>query len=333
MSRPRRWASAGLAAFGVLLFAAGTLLAVQGYRAADSPAAVVTGYFGALARGDAGAALAYGALPAGGRQLLTAPVLAGQRAAGPIRDVGVTSVRRDSDVAATVGVRYSLGTDVAEVAPVPVADEIALVRSGGRWRLTRTAVAVTVSVADAPAWAAVAGPTPFGVPDGVQLVFPGAVPVVYRASSLMVAAGAARAVRFAGPTQVVVTASPTPAATRAVTRTVRAALLACVQGPADVDPFCPQPGPTTTGVATFAPVPRSLHGELGAADSLHLTIAVGTASDSGLSVDGQVMANGSWQTLDFDNVAHTQQGPVTLSFEAEVPFDQLTSLTWARSSV
>ena len=90
-----------------VLTLAGTVVAVAGYFTSTGPGRVVRDYFAALSRGDARAALGYGALPDGPRELLTGPVLRAQQQVGRIGPVSVIAIDQDHDTA-SVSVHYAI---------------------------------------------------------------------------------------------------------------------------------------------------------------------------------------------------------------------------------
>src|ERR1700753_1320051 len=105
MRRALYW-TAVLIAVGAL--AGGAVIASPGYSATAGPDGAVRGYFDALARSDAPAALAFGGLPPGPRDMLTSQVLAEQQQIAPLRNVQIHDVRQDGSQA-TVRYSYRLG--------------------------------------------------------------------------------------------------------------------------------------------------------------------------------------------------------------------------------
>ncbi|HKN98738.1 MAG TPA: hypothetical protein VJX10_16585, partial [Pseudonocardiaceae bacterium] len=194
------------------LLLGGLSVAAGAYVAEAQPGTVVLAYFAAVQRGDAAAALGYGARPAGSAALLTPAILAAQNAAGPIQDVAVRHVRRTGDRAA-VDVTYTVGFATG---PVTVADTVPVVRAGHGWRLAHSAVPQELSAGDGSDLARLAG---FAVPDGTYPMFPGAVPVTYITPNLAPAPGS-RVVSFDDGGLVSVDAT--------VSRTGRAALATAV---------------------------------------------------------------------------------------------------------
>lgn len=314
-----------LVVLGLVVAAVGATVAVLSYRAAGTPEAVVRAYFAALADGRAGDALAAGTVPAGGRALVSDDVLAATLATAPIDEVVVS--RADvHGAAATVPVRYRVGG----AQPVEVTDVVPVNRdAAGDWRLTRSAVAVQLTVAQATNWAAVPAARPFAVPDGTQLVFPGVVPVVYRAASLEVTPDT-RTVRFADASSAhEIRAEISPAGATRVADAVRSALTACAAGGVRVDPFCPQPAPGTADGVALRPVPQSFVGSLtGSAPTLTYDVAPGGGGT--VAVTGSVTVSGRWQVLDYDNRAQDRSGTATMTFGATVAVATPGTVTWDR---
>ncbi|MHA3704988.1 hypothetical protein ACXR2U_22685, partial [Jatrophihabitans sp. YIM 134969] len=271
--------------------------------------------------------LAAGAVPGGGRALVSADVLRAALALAPITDVTTGEVTRRGDTA-TVDVGYRLGG----ASPTRVDDVVAVTRVDGRWRLVRSAVPVSLGVDAAATWAAIAAPTPFAIPSGgVQLVFPGAVPVVYR-TPLVQVAGDERVVRLSRTESALrVTAEPTEAGRSTVLKSVLAALTACAAGGEDVDPYCPQPAPGRSGTTVLRSVPGSFAGELQGLDRVDARVAVTPSSAGTFVVTGSVDASGKWQVLDYDNVARGRSGPTALPFTATVPVGATGTVSWDRS--
>jgi hypothetical protein len=99
------WTAVLLSAAAVL---GGSAYAICAHRADPGPQDAVTGYFAALTRGDAPAALAFGAVPRGPHEFLTSAVLAEQQRIAPMRDVRISGVSRTGSRAA-VRFSYRLG--------------------------------------------------------------------------------------------------------------------------------------------------------------------------------------------------------------------------------
>ncbi|MDT4944880.1 MAG: hypothetical protein QOH14_1613, partial [Pseudonocardiales bacterium] len=131
--RGRYWFAVALSLVAVIL---GSTYAYVRYQETAGPDGAVKGYFAALARSNAPAALGFGDPPSGSTSLLTSTVLRDQQKIAPIRDFHVVSTDRHGSHA-TVDVRYRLefgnGTQL-------ISDQVAVVQRGGSWRLATTAV-------------------------------------------------------------------------------------------------------------------------------------------------------------------------------------------------
>ena len=272
-------------AAGVLTLA-GTVVAVAGYFTSTGPGRVVRDYFAALSRGDARAALGYGALPDGPRELLTGPVLRAQQQVGRIGPVSVIAIDQDHDTA-SVSVHYAI-TFAGDTTPNVVDDQVRMIKHGRSWRLTETAVPVDLTLKSAQRRASVAGAV---IPTGRPLVFPGAVPIAFDAPALQLAGLPGRVVRFAHPTpplEVTVSAVGQQMVHDAVT----AALRKCL-GSAHPDPLCPMP---TGGRA----VPGTVRGDIDE-EIPELTVTVAPDADGRIEVTGKVPVTGSYTVLTFEN--------------------------------
>ncbi len=106
---PRRHRGVFWAAVLIALAAAvaGTALALNSYQSATRPDSIVRGYLDAVARGDAPAALGYGAVPSGSTVLLTGAALQAQRSVATMSRLQVLSVQRSGNTA-RVDVQYAL---------------------------------------------------------------------------------------------------------------------------------------------------------------------------------------------------------------------------------
>src|SRR4051812_31040755 len=101
MRRALYWIAVLVALAGLV---GGAAYAYVAYRATSGPDGAVKGYFAALARSDAPAALAFGDVPAGPHELLTSAVLAEQQRIAPLHHVQILDVSRSGGAAS---VRYS----------------------------------------------------------------------------------------------------------------------------------------------------------------------------------------------------------------------------------
>ena len=292
----------------------GSVVAVRAYQASSSPAAAVTGYFAALQRADAPAALGFGALPPGPHALLTSAVLAAQQRIAPIRDVSVVSVDRSGDDA-TVGVTYTLG--FATGARL-VQDRVPLVYRGHAWRLVRTAAATQLHLAQAADRASILGS---GVPDGAVLLFPGAVPISFDTAYLQLdAASSIVTLSGAGATDPTVQVSAPGRA--AVLDALAAALHACLGPAATPDPRCPVPSDRY--------VPGSLRGSFPAAALARVPLGVADDPAGVIRIDAAALpVTGRYQLLDFNNQPLRRSGTVALPLTATSYAVSPIAVNWA----
>lgn len=284
---------AGLAA--AIALCGGSAFALIEHHGNSGPASAVEGYFAALARSDAPAALAYGAVPDGPHDLLTSPVLAEQQRLAPLHDVRIKEVVQDGS-RATVHFSYLLGTARARR---HVSGAVGVVEQSSGWRLAESAVATTVTLDQAADRISFAG---VSVPDGRTLVFPGMLPIRFDTPYLRVRPGSAD-VWFGGPDETVVQVEATAAARVRLTAEVDARLKLCVSGaPAALS--CPLPS------GRF--VPGSLRGRIVGGTSAGLTFRVGAEAAGTIETSGTVGFIGRYRRLAYDNVASTHVGPLQL---------------------
>jgi hypothetical protein len=282
---------------GAALLVAGVAVAAFGLTTSAGPGTVVGDYFAALIRGDAQRALAYGDLPAGPRGLLTDDVLAEQQRIAPLRDVTVTITSQD-DRTARAGVRYTM--DFAD-GPITTTATIGLHRSGDDWRLDEAAVATAIEPSTAADRLAVLGGA---LPVGRALLFPGALPVRLDTPYLELVS-TSDYVRFGTSQPVQLSVRISDRGESAVRAAVRAALDRCLTGPADAG--CPLPPGRY--------VPGSVHGRL--VTALGGLVDLDQANPAGLvRYSGRPTLKGSWQRLDFHNVARPQSGQILLDVRA-----------------
>jgi subtilisin family serine protease len=286
--------------------AGGGLYAYAGYRSTPSPQDVVSGYFAALARADAPAALGYGTVPDGPHDLLTGAVLAQQQHIAPIRDVRVVAVQRAGS-RASVSVTYRLGFARGGQADSGTVD---LTHGRDGWRLAQVAVPTRLRLTQAVDRVTVAGSA---VPSGPVLLFPGALPVRFDTPYLSLTATSS-AVRFGAPATTVLHVEPSSAARAAFAARLGAAVRACVSGPRP-SADCPLPSPRY--------VPGSLHGRIVGSVMRQVRLTVTPADAGMITATGTVQFEGSYQRLAYDNVAQTHRGtlslPITASAYAVAP--------------
>jgi len=270
----------------------GGAIALTAYEEEAAPERVVLDYLTAVAAGDAAAALAYGDLPEGEPDLLTAEVLAAQRAIAPISGITVDVTVAPGDLA-TAQVSYELGFATG---PQTVEDTLRLTLEGRTWRLAEVAVPVTMRVTNGASRATAAGAQ---IPDGRHLLFPGALPIAFDTENLGLGAET-RVVRFAQEGDLEEAAELSPAGTEAVAATLDAALGACLDGTAEAPTLCPLP-------ADARAVPGSLLGTMAEPASGVVLIEASAGNDGLVRIKGEVTVTGEYQQLDFNN----QQVPVT----------------------
>lgn len=194
-----------------------------------SAASIVVSYLRALARSDASAALAMGAVP-GDRSRLTPQVLHDQQELAPIRDIRVVD-SRTGDYGAVVRVKYLLGQ-------TPVDDQINVVRRGAGWALASVAVNVEVSGASyLPA------ATALGVPladTGEVWMFPGVLTFGSAQGDFALTPSTALFTDPDAPAMVSPVAVLTPQGRSAATSALQRALARCVRSLALAPADCPQ---------------------------------------------------------------------------------------------
>jgi len=299
------WVTAGAL---VVVVGAGTAVAVTSYFATPGPAQVVRSYFAALARDDARTALSYGPVPAGDRSYLTADVLRDQLDVG-----GISAVRAARVSAGEVAVHYEIGGRAVD-------DRVPVIHEHGRWRLRASAINNAVSLAAAGDRATFAGTA---LPDGSVLMFPGALPIRFDTAVLSVlpTAGIARFTPTADPAALAVQVSESGQQT--VAHAVTSALTACVTS-ADPSPLCPVPAG-----AHVRAVPASLHGSLTQAPTVTTTVA--PQPDGRLLITGSAAVDGSYQSLDYDNLPSEKRGQFDVVFSAYAYATAPGDFVWAPS--
>jgi hypothetical protein len=306
--------SAILAALVVLV--GGSVFAYVSYTATSGADGAVQGYFAALARGDAAAALGFGDLPPGRHDLLTSTVLREQRKIARIRHVEVIASQRSGDVA-TVTVQYRL--EFADRTQ-HVADAVRVVRHKGSWRLARTAAVTRLHLQQAGERATILGAA---VPDSDLLIFPGAIPIGFDTPYLRLAPTTS-SVAFAARQTTDLTVEVAPMGRAAVYTALAATLRACLSGGVRADPRCPLP--------TSRAVPGSVRAT---ADP----VAVGRAAVIGLeatsagvmTISGKIKLVARYAALDFQNQPVAKDGVVSLPLTATIPATDPITVDWGGS--
>jgi hypothetical protein len=283
---------------GVALMTSGVIVAVQGYLTESAPEGVVRGYFAALQKGDAAAALAYGRIPAGPRTLLTSAALHEQQHIAPIKDIGVgpaiTRGRR-----ASVAVSYVLAYPGKDV---PVSLKVGLHKSGSSWRLDAVAVRTELQARAARQRQSILGATVAGAP---VLLFPGMLPIRFDTPYLQLDPVADN-VTLESLSTTYVHVELTGAGRAAMVSAVRAGIQQCVQGGA-ANAACPLPDERY--------VPHSVRGQLRGMRVVDVSLD-STAAAGVVRFEGTAPVTGSWQRLDFDNRQHTGHGTASLTIRA-----------------
>jgi hypothetical protein len=307
--RPRWfWTTCALA---LLLVAGGAVTAFVGYERTAGPDGAVRGYFAALRRADAGAALAFGDIPDGPRTLLTAKVLREQQRIAPIADVQVVVSQRHGGTA-TVAVHYDLDFPGDRLR---VDDSVQVVRHGRDWHLARVAAYTRLDVLQAADRTSIVGAP---VPADPTLVFPGAAPIRVDTAYLMVQDDSS-VVTLSGGSDTAIAVGVSPAGAAAVRAALGTALRSCLAG-LHPDPRCPLPSART--------VPGSVRAALPANAVDALKIAVQPDSSGLVQVSGSLRLSGSYTDLDFDNVAHQHRGGFTLPVQAVSYATAPVALSW-----
>lgn len=301
-------------AVAVAMVVSGGVVAFLAYQDTSGPGGAVRGYFAALGRSDAAAALGFGDVPAGPHTLLTRTVLKEQERLAPIRDVNIIATARHGRVA-TVTVEYRLNfPDGAQQA----VDSVDVVKHGRSWRLARTAVPTTLHLNQALNRATILGA---GIPSGTVLLFPGALPITFDSPYLALEPGTA-AVRLSDPADTEISVAITPAGQAAVKRALSTAMTRCLAGGAHTDPRCPLPSERY--------VPGSLHATMGTSALAKLRITLDTDPDGVIDIRADdVPARGRYQRLDFNNLRVAGSGAIRLPVAATAYAREPIVIAWS----
>ncbi|MDP9094085.1 MAG: hypothetical protein M3N95_14435 [Actinomycetota bacterium] len=279
---------------------AGSVVAYTAYVATSGPDGAVREYFAALQHGNAAAALGFGDVPAGDHALLTRDVLREQQKIAPIQAVRVAVASRASD-RATVSVHYQLGFANGQQ---EITDTATVLRRGRSWRLAASAVAVQLHLLQASDRASIIGGP---VPADPVLMFPGAIPIRFDSAYLQLSR-ATSSVPLTGPALTDVAVDITPQGRQAALTALAAALRPCLVGAPSADPRCPMPSQRA--------VPDSLHGTLVGGLGAGTSVTVGADASGVLDISATPRVRGSYQLLDFNNIAVTQSGTVSVPVRA-----------------
>ncbi|MCW2598059.1 MAG: hypothetical protein JWP39_3947 [Jatrophihabitans sp.] len=292
------WLAVLVAITAVTAIAVGSLVAYEGYAETSGPEGAVRGYFAALQRADAAAALGFGDIPSGPHTLLTATVLKEQRAIAPIRNLTLGAVQRQGDQA-TVQVDWTLDFGATHIA---AHDSIDVRKHGYSWRLSAVAARTRLQLGQAKSRAAIVGAA---IPSDDVLVFPGAAPVRMDTPYLQVDPGSSViTLSSGGLTSLAIVA--TPGGRTQAKSAVVAALQSCLR--AGADPRCPLPD--------HRAIPGSARGTLSADAAGQLSVLVADDPAGLLQVNGTIDATGQFTVLDFDNTASQHRGAMTIPVRA-----------------
>lgn len=288
----------------------GAVVAVAGYAATRGPAGAVRGYFAALQRADAAAALGFGDVPSGPRSLLTPAVLREQRRVAPIVDVRIGSVRRTGS-RASVPVAYSLrypDADSRVTVHIPVHD------SDSGWRLDAAAVRTRLALGSAGQRASVLGRL---LPAGEVLAFPGAPPIRFDTGYLALEPGVGIVPGETGARTFTVRLAP--AGSAAMQRAVLTAIRGCLAA-ARPSPTCPLP--------TERYVPGSLRGTVAGAPT-NVTVVLAPTQVGTVYVTASVPVDATaYRRLDFHNRVLAGHGRVVLAVLAVVVTRTPITVSW-----
>jgi hypothetical protein len=307
----------GLFWFAVLLalgaLVGGGIVAYVAYQETSGPDGAVRGYFAALARSDAPAALGFGSAPASGnRALLTSTVLREQHKIAPIRDVKIDSTHRTGNTA-TVGMRYQLGFANGTQ---NFSESIRVIRHKGSWRLAETAVTTELNLLQAADRATIVGAP---VPSEPMLLFPGAVPIRFDTPYLMLAQDT-NSVQLSSGKRTDLVVEVTEAGKTAINNAVAAALKTCLAGGAKADPRCPLPNARA--------VPGSLRATLSDRVDRKTQITVASDAHGVLDVSATLKVTGRYSVLNFDNLPVPKTGSLTVPISAKAFAVAPLVLTW-----
>lgn len=294
--------------------AGGSVFAYATYTASAGPDGSVKGYFAALSRGDAPAALGFGDRPPGQNQLLTSTVLRAQQKIAPVRHVEILSSDQSGDEA-TVTVRYQLEF----AGGVRKDDEdVKVVRHNGSWRLVQTAALTHLRLRHAGERATIVGAA---VPDGEVLIFPGAVPIAFDTPALRLSAST-NSVALSAPAETTLDVQLTETGRSAVDAALTAALHACVGGGLHADPRCPLPNARTVPGSVRATV-------LAAAVRRAAKVTLATSAAGLLTISGTLRLTAGYTTLDFNNQPVARKGMVTLPLAASAYVADPSTIDWS----
>jgi hypothetical protein len=145
------------------------------------------------------------------------------------------------------------------------------------------------------------------VPVGPTLLFPGALPLHFDTPYLRVDPTTS-AVQFGEDDTIDLRVELTDPARMALTAALGKTITACVAGRRTAPSTCPLPSSDI--------VPGSLTGRIVGAIGTSVTFEVGTEAAGTISMTGTLTFRGTYRRLDYENVAHTRNGPLSLHIEA-----------------
>jgi hypothetical protein len=296
-----------LAVVGGIAFAVTTLTEVT------SPRSTVAGYFAALRRADAPAALSLGPrLHGDTSQLLTSAALREQQRLGPISDVTVGSTAEKGN-RATVAVSYRVGG----AAPTARNETIALHRKGNGWELDRSSSLVRIHLRNAAHRTTLAGSA---VPSTPVHVFPGVLPLRFDTAALQMDPKVPT-VTLSADADLNVGVALSGVGRRALAARLDSAVAACLRNP---------PAPCPLEAIAARTVPGSLRGTVTAPPSAGPPQLVLSATDADglVTASGTFKADGHWMVLDFENQAQPKHGTVRVDYRAQLYVSNLAAIVW-----
>ncbi|MEO6885232.1 MAG: hypothetical protein ABI232_02945 [Jatrophihabitantaceae bacterium] len=304
------WAAVLLSTVALVV---GAVVAWVQYQDGSGPDGVVKGYFGALQDSDAAAALAYGDLLPGPHTLLTGTVLREQQRLAPIRDVAILTVDTAGSTS-RITVRYQLAFPSGAREQ---SDTLTLTRHGGTWRINSVAIPTTIHLQQASSRAAIVGA---GIPDGPTLLFPGIVPISFDSPYLELDPTTS-AVGFASESVTDVNVQVSAAGKAAVGTVLDSALQACISGHEPAASTCPLPSDRY--------VPGTFVGTLTGTPAQVMTVSVAGDATGVLQIGGQIKFTGTYDVLDFNNIAHQNKGTIQLPLTATAYAVAPLALRWS----
>ena len=189
-------------------------------------------------------------------------------------------------------------------------------RRGSSWYLDRTAVATTIDLTHALDRASIVGA---GIPEGATLLFPGVVPVSFDTPYLQLDSAS---VTFSTGRHVEVAVGVSDAGRAAVTAALSKALAACVHsGGSGV---CPLPSDRY--------VPGSLKGRLEGGLAGRVSLTVDPDAAGVIDVSGVIPFRGSYEQLQFDNLATARSGTLELPLDSVAYAVAPIVLQWTANS-